>query len=104
MTKNDNNQILVSLVKIGRSITAVTDIDVLLKVIAEETRAALQSDRCTVFLLDKENNELWSKIALGLESSEIRFPADKGLAGYVVKTGEPLNIPMLMQMSVLILI
>lgn len=84
---------LVSLVKIGRSITAVTDINVLLKVIAEETRIAIQADRCTVFLLDKEKNELWSKVALGMDSQEIRFPADKGLAGYVVKTGEPLNIP-----------
>ena len=83
---------LVSLVKIGRSITAVTDIDVLLKVIAEETKIAIQADRCTVFLLDKEKNELWSKVALGMDSQEIRFPADKGLAGYVVKTGEPLNI------------
>ncbi len=84
---------LISLVKIGRSISAVTDIDVLLKVIAEETRIAIQADRCTVFLLDKEKDELWSKVALGLDSQEIRFPADKGLAGYVVKTGEPLNIP-----------
>ena len=83
---------LVSLVKIGRSISAVTDIDVLLKVIAEETKIAIQADRCTVFLLDKEKNELWSKVALGMDSQEIRFPADKGLAGYVVKTGEPLNI------------
>ena len=84
---------LVSLVKIGRSITAVTDIDVLLKVIAEETKIAIQADRCTVFMLDKEKNELWSKVALGMDSQEIRFPADKGLAGYVVRTGEPLNIP-----------
>ena len=84
---------LVSLVKIGRSITAVTDINVLLKVIAEETKTAIQADRCTVFLLDKDKNELWSKVALGMDSQEIRFPADKGLAGYVVKTGEPLNIP-----------
>ena len=84
---------LVSLVKIGRSISAVTDIDILLKVIAEETKIAIQADRCTVFLLDKEKNELWSKVALGMDSREIRFPADKGLAGYVVKTGEPLNIP-----------
>lgn len=84
---------LVSLVKIGRSITAVTDIDILLKVIAEETKIAIQADRCTVFMLDKDKNELWSKVALGMDSQEIRFPADKGLAGYVVKTGEPLNIP-----------
>ncbi len=90
-TKSDP---LVSLVKISRSITALTDIDELLKVIAEETKNAIQADRCTVFLWDKETDELWSKVALGLdESQEIRFPADKGLAGYVVKKGEALNIP-----------
>lgn len=83
---------LVSLVKISRSITALTDIDELLKVIAEETRNAIQADRCTVFLWDKDTNELWSKVALGVENKEIRFPADKGLAGYVVQTGETLNI------------
>ena len=83
---------LVSLVKIGRSITAQTDIDVLLKVIAEETKTALHADRCTVFLLDKEKGELWSKVALGLGSEEIRFPADKGLAGYTVRSGETVNI------------
>lgn len=89
-TKSDP---LVSLVKISRSITALTDIDELLRVIAEETKNAIQADRCTVFLWDKDSDELWSKVALGLDSSkEIRFPADKGLAGYVVKTGESLNI------------
>lgn len=83
---------LVSLVKIGRSITALTDINVLLKVIAEETKNAIQADRCTVFIYDRDTNELWSKVALGMESQEIRFPADKGLAGYVVQTGESVNI------------
>ena len=84
---------LVSLVKISRSITALTDIDELLKVIAEETKNAMQADRCTVFLWDKISNELWSKVALGVgENQEIRFPADKGLAGYVVQNGETLNI------------
>lgn len=89
-TKSDP---LVSLVKISRSITALTDIDELLRVIAEETKNAIQADRCTVFLWDKDTDELWSKVALGMDASqEIRFPADKGLAGYVVKTGESLNI------------
>lgn len=83
---------LVSLVKIGRSINALTDINVLLKVIAEETKIAMQADRCTVFMFDKEKNELWSKVALGMDSQEIRFPADKGLAGYVVRSGESINI------------
>ncbi len=89
-TKSDP---LVSLVKISQSITALTDIDELMKVIAQETKNAIQADRCTVFLWDKDTNELWSKVALGIDDSkEIRFPADKGLAGYVVTTGEALNI------------
>lgn len=89
-TKSDP---LVSLVKISQSITALTDIDELLRVIAEETKNAMQADRCTVFLWDKDSDELWSKVALGVdENKEIRFPAGKGLAGYVVKTGETLNI------------
>jgi len=83
---------LVALVKIGQSVSAETNIDQLIRVIAEETKEAIQADRCTVFLFDKEHNELWSKVALGIENSEIRFPADKGLAGHCVKTGETINI------------
>lgn len=83
---------LVALLKIGQTVAAETDIDVLLKVIAEETKAAIQADRCSVFLYDRKSNELWSKVALGMDSQEIRFPADKGLAGHVVNTGETINI------------
>lgn len=83
---------LIALLKIGQAVSAETDINVLLKIIAEETKAAIQADRCTVFLYDKKNKELWSKVALGMDSSEIRFTVDKGLAGHVVKTGETINI------------
>lgn len=84
---------LIALLKIGQAVSAETDINVLLKVIAEETKAAIQADRCSVFLYDREHDELWSKVALGMDDSqEIRFPASKGLAGHVVKTGETINI------------
>lgn len=83
---------LIALLKIGQTVAAETEIDVLLRVITEETKSAIQADRCTVFLFDKEKNELWSKVALGMDSEEIRFPADKGLAGHVVGTGETINI------------
>jgi HD-GYP domain-containing protein (c-di-GMP phosphodiesterase class II) len=83
---------LIALLKIGHEIAAETDINTLLRVIAQETRIAIKADRCTVFLYDKEKDEIWSKIALGLDSQEIRFPASKGLAGHVVKTGQTINI------------
>lgn len=83
---------LISLLKIGQAVSAETDIDVLLKVIAEETKSAIQADRCSVFLYDRKTAELWSKVALGMDSQEIRFPVSKGLAGHVVRTGETINI------------
>lgn len=90
--QNHKRDPLVALLKIGQTVAAETNIETLLEVIAEETKAAIQADRCSVFLYDKEKDELWSKVALGMDKQEIRFPADKGLAGHVVKTGETINI------------
>lgn len=84
---------LIALLKIARTISAEIDLQELLKTIAEQTKFALKADRCTVFLIDKEKKELWSKVALGIDShKEIRFPMSKGLAGHVATTGETVNI------------
>lgn len=87
-----DTSLLLALSNIARTVSAQSSIDKLLITIAEQTRMVLNADRCTVFLYDKEKNELWSKVALGLESEEIRFSADKGFAGYAVKTGETIRI------------
>ena len=92
---NSHNQTkdpLISLVNIGQAVAAEKNIDLLIKTIAEETKAALNADRCTVFLYDKETDELYSKVATGLNSKELRIPAKRGLAGHVVHTGETINI------------
>lgn len=83
---------LLALLQVGRTIAIETNIDSLLTIIAQQIQQALVADRCTVFLLDDETQELWSKVALGLEMQEIRFPATKGLAGHVAMTGETINI------------
>ncbi len=88
----DHQDPLFALLRLGRSIAAETNIDSLLQVIMEETKNALSADRCTVFLLDKDTDELWSKVALGMGSQEIRFPAHMGLAGHVAMSGETINI------------
>jgi HD-GYP domain-containing protein (c-di-GMP phosphodiesterase class II) len=87
------NQRLVSLMRVSQAMAAERDLDKLLTLIRKETEQALSAERCTVFLYDRDQNELWSKVASGFDTSEeIRFPAHLGLAGYVVKTGETLNI------------
>ena len=83
---------LIALVKIGQAVAAEKDINLLIRTIAEETKTALNADRCTVYLYDKENDELYSKVATGLDVQELRIPADKGLAGHVLRTGETINI------------
>ena len=91
-SKDTQEEPYTALLNVARTLAAETNTDTLLKTVAEEIKKVLNADRCTVFLLDKEKNELWSKVALGLESKEIRFSADSGIAGYSAKTGEIINI------------
>ena len=51
------------------------------------------AERSSLFLVDRDKGELWSKVAQGLETAEIRFPMSQGIAGHVASTGETLNIP-----------
>jgi putative nucleotidyltransferase with HDIG domain len=80
-----------ALLNISKGLAGELDLDTLLKKISREVKKALHADRCSIFLLDESTNQLWSKVATGVRS-EIRFPADKGLAGHVCQTKEILNI------------
>jgi adenylate cyclase len=64
----------------------------LLEKILEKTSQLLHADRASVFLLDRQRRELWSKVAQGMETTEIRVPMDRGIAGHVASTGETVNI------------
>ena len=76
---------------ITRQLMTVTDLTALLWLIAQSTTQIVECDRATVFLVDSEKGELWSKVALG--ASEIRFPIGVGIAGTVAATGQTINIP-----------
>ena len=53
---------------------------------------SLAADRCTLYLVDQERQEVSSKVAIGLEIPEIRLPLNRGLVGYVGRTGRTLNL------------
>ncbi len=58
----------------------------LLSTVTEEAAQLLTADRASIFLLDEENCELWSRVALGT-NEELRFDARLGIAGEVAMNG-----------------
>ncbi|MFN3476788.1 MAG: ATP-binding protein [Candidatus Methylomirabilales bacterium] len=81
------------LLDIIKAISAETDLDRLLQLIMQETTRVMEAERSTLFILDRDRGELWSKVALGLEHQLIRLKLGTGIAGSVALTGETLNIP-----------
>ena len=67
------------------------DLGALLDLIAREATSLLGCDRASMFLLDAERKELWSKVALGSEEI-LRFDARMGIAGHTVETGQTINV------------
>lgn len=80
-----------TILEVTRRIGSTTDLQSLLQAIEQAARTVLRCERATVFLYDHQHNELISRIATGVE--QIRFSADRGIAGQVARTGQVINIP-----------
>ncbi len=81
------------LLETTRRLVSVRDLDSLLQLITRTTVRLANAERATIYLLDRERKELWSKVALGEGVGEIRVPVGVGIAGTVAATGEVVNIP-----------
>ena len=91
MPVSEWNDKLAAILAISQKMNSERDLGALLDVIAKEATNVLLCDRASIFLLDRERNELWSKVALG--SDEIlRFDAGFGIAGKAASTGETINV------------
>ncbi len=89
---NRRLQKLTSILDVAKAMSAERDLDVLLPLILYEASKVVEADRCSLFILDRERNELWSKVAQG-SKNEIRLPVGSGIAGQVAQTGSVINIP-----------
>jgi Nif-specific regulatory protein len=82
---------LAAILDICQKMNSERELGALLDLIAREATNLLGCDRASIFLLDAERHELWSKVALG--SDEIlRFDASRGIVGTAVKTGRTVNV------------
>lgn len=82
-----------TLLSVASSLSSKLDLDQLMELVMKEAAAMLDADRSTLFLIDEEKSEIWSKVAQGLDKKEIRIPLGKGIAGTVAATGKGMNIP-----------
>lgn len=78
------------LIEYAVKVSSERDPDKLLVILADLARDILKADRCSLFLLDRERNVLWTKVAHGIEKIEVE--ANKGVVGWVVKNGKPLIV------------
>lgn len=69
------------------------DLDVVLRRIVDEATSLLRADRGTLFLVDRGRGELVSRVGHLPELSEIRLRVGEGVAGWVARSGEILNVP-----------
>jgi len=91
MSQPELNEKLAAILAICQKMNSERDLGALLDLIAREAISLLACDRASIFLLDRERNELWSKVALG--SDEIlRFDARLGIAGTAALTGRSVNV------------
>lgn len=65
------------------------DLEDTLKQVMDEAKKLMNADRSTLWLVDDERNDLWTKIPV---LGELRCPMGVGFAGQVAATGEPINI------------
>ncbi|MFK7767599.1 MAG: sigma 54-interacting transcriptional regulator [Mariniblastus sp.] len=66
--------------------------DKLLEQIAQTSTRLLGAERATIFLPDVSGGMLIGKPALGVESGELRIPANAGVVGSVMQSGKPARV------------
>jgi phosphoserine phosphatase len=84
-------QALNQILEVTRKLAAPFDLDTMLIEVVNAARSILNAERGTVFLFDADTDELFIKVATGLDP--IRIPADKGIVGECALTRKLINVP-----------
>ena len=80
------------LLAVSQKLAALETLDEMLEMLISITATEIGAERGTLFLNDTETGELYSRIALGSQTREIRLMNTEGIAGAVFHSGEGLII------------
>src|SRR5437764_14554945 len=79
------------ILEVSRRLGAGTDLGELLHIIEQATLQVLDCERTSIFLHDRQTDELFSRLATGQDT--LRFPARLGIAGEAFQTAVVINVP-----------
>lgn len=80
------------LIQIALKLNLSNSIDYIYELLVFQSAKLLNADRVSLFLIDAETNEVYTRLGMGLEGKEIRLPLGRGVAGSVAFTGQAINI------------
>lgn len=83
---------LSSIIEATKKLNSTLDLGELIHIILQIATRQTGAERGTVFLVDRERNEIWSLVGLGLEQQVIRLPAERGIAGWVAREGSAVRL------------
>ncbi len=80
------------LVDLATMLSREVELDTLLDVACQRLADALHADRTTIWLVDAERGDLFTRVAMLPEIPELRLPMGRGLAGFVAERGEVVRV------------
>ena len=78
------------LMTVAMDLTSELDFNSLFPIIIEKTTDAMSAERTSLYMIDWEKNEIWTKVAQNVEP--IRLPLGVGISGRVAESGKTINV------------
>lgn len=95
VSKEENkftNQQLQLIINAAEKVNSDINLNEVLKNIVDAAVSLTNADRGTLYIVDRENGELWSKVISGDNIEEIRLKIGQGLAGWSAQSGKSVHI------------
>jgi phosphoserine phosphatase RsbU/P len=80
------------LIEAAKNVNSTLELDRVLAIVVDNAIHIVGCESGTLYLVDEEKRELWSKVLRESRLVEVRLTLGQGIAGYVAATGDVLNI------------
>lgn len=90
MKEGSAERISQAILQYGSRIAQERDVENLLALNADVARDLLDAERCSIWLIDQESNQLWTKVAHDV--GPLRIPLGHGLVGASIREGAPILV------------